>query len=256
MSSILILGESGAGKTRSLTTLPGTLSVLEFDPSGERSIRRKLRYVDPGNASTIDELDPPLTDKDAAVFRYLSIGQTIGKDFRMDNRWLNQKRMYDLYILDINYLLTKSQTIQNIACDPLTGLSHVAKGACFANAGNKGPTFKDWDLFAEKCLEIIEVAQGVESKNFIMTAHIQTEKDEITGAIKETPFADGKKLPRTIMQLFDVVYLAMYKDGDYVWRTRPTDNLTSIRNRLIDQDDVEEYIPQDFSKLLAILPKK
>lgn len=256
MSSILILGESGTGKTRSLTTLPGTLAVAEFDPSGERSIRRELRYIDPGDANTIDEMDPPLADTDAAIFRYLSINTTIGKDFRMDNRWMNYNRMYTLYLLDMNYLLVNSKTVKNVVCDPLTGLSRVAKGACFANAGTKGPTFKDWDLFAEKCLEIIEVSQSVEEKNFIMTAHIQTEKDEITGAIKETPFADGKKLPRTIMQLFDVVYLAVYKDGEYLWRTRPTEMMQSIRNRLVDQEDVPEYIEQDFGKLLAIMPKK
>ena len=88
-----------------------------------------------------------------------------------------------------------------------------------------------------------------------MTAHLQTEKDGITEAIKETPFADGQKIPRTIMQSFDVVYQSMYRDGQYVWRTKPTETLQSIRNRLIDGNDLPEYIDQDFSKLLMVLLK-
>ncbi len=255
MSSILILGQSGTGKTRSLTTLPGTLVVSEFDPSGERSIRRSLRYFEPGDADQIAELDD-FTDKDAAVIRYLSIAKIVTKDYKLDAKYLNHKRMLDLYILDTNVLITKADNIQNIACDPLTGLSKVAKGAIFAGAGTKGPTFRDWDLFAEKVLEICEVCQGYESKNFIMTAHLQTEKDAITEAIIQTPYAEGQKISRTIMQAFDVVYLAVYRDGQYVWRTKPTETLQSIRNRLIDGDDVPDYIPQNFTDLLSVMPKK
>lgn len=251
MSSILILGPSGSGKTRSLTTLPGTICVAEFDPSGERSIRRPLKYFDPGDADKIEELSAD----EVAVIRYLSIQKTITKDFKLDSKQLNQKRMLDLFVLDTNILL-KNDNIQNIAIDTLTGLSRIAKGACFSGAGTKGPTYRDWDLFAEKVLEIIEVAQGNEDKNLIVTGHLQTEKDAVTEAIKETPYAEGQKISRTIMQAFDIVYLAAYRDGQYVWRTKPTETLQSIRNRLIDGDDVAEYIPQDFGKLLAVLPKK
>lgn len=253
MASILILGESGTGKTRSLTTLPGSLFVAEFDPSGERSIRRELKYYDPGDADKI--IEDELTEKQAAIIRYLSISKSITKNFRLDDRWLGQKRIMDLFILDVNQLLTGDNSIRNIAVDPLTGLSRIAKGACFATAGTKGPTFKDWDLFAEKVLEVVEVSQGYEAKNFILTAHIQTEKDAITEAIKESPYADGKKIPKTLIQAFDIVYQAMYRGGEYVWRTKPTETMQSIRNRLIDGDELGEYIPQDFGKLLDILPK-
>lgn len=254
MASILILGGSGTGKTRSLSTLPGTLAVAEFDPSGERSIRRKLRYFDPGDAEQIAQAED-LQQDEAAVIRYLSIQKTITKEYRLDSKQLQQKRMLDLFILDTNILLTQAENTQNIACDPLTGLSRVAKGAIFSQAGTKGPTFRDWDLFAEKILEIVEVAQGQESKNFVMTAHLQTEKDAITEAIKESPYADGQKISRTIIQAFDIVYLAIYKDGEYQWRTKPTETLQSIRNRLIDGDDLPDYIPQDFGKLLSVIPK-
>lgn len=266
MASILILGESGTGKTRSLTTLPGNLFVAEFDPSGERSIRRRLHYYEPGDANKIadnepgtdakgNKLEDGLSSTEAAIIRYLSISKTITKNFRLDDRWLGQKRIMDLFILDVNLLLTGDNNIQNVVVDPLTGLSRIAKGACFATAGTKGPTFKDWDLFAEKVLEIAEVSQGYEAKNFVLTAHIQTEKDAITEAIKESPYADGKKIPRTLMQAFDVIYQAMYRDGKYVWRTKPTETLQSIRNRLVDGDELPEYIDQDFSKLLSALPK-
>jgi hypothetical protein len=253
MSSILILGPSGSGKTRSFTTLPGSLAVAEFDPSGERSIRRKITYFDPGDADKIDEANLP--EDEVAVIRYLSIQKSITKEFRLDSKQLNQKRMLDLFILDTNVLL-KDSKIQNIAIDTLTGLSRIAKGACFAGAGTKGPTYRDWDLFAEKVLEIIEVAQGNDEKNLIVTGHLQTEKDAVTEAIKETPYAEGQKISRTIMQSFDVVYLAIYRDGKYVWRTKPTETLQSIRNRLVDGNDLEEYIPQHFGDLLKVLPKK
>lgn len=253
MSSILIVGKPGSGKTRSLTTLPGSLFIAEFDPSGERSIRREPIYFEPGDAEKVSEAE--LTDTNVAIIRYLSIGKTVSKEFRMDNRQLNYKRMMDLFILDVNYLLAKS-TIKNIVCDPLTGLVRVAKGACFAQAGPKGATFKDWDLFAEKVLEIVEVAQAFEDKNFIVTAHITTEKDAITEAIEEKVYTDGQKIPRTIIQAFDIVYQSVYRNGEYVWRTKPSDTFQSIRNRLIDGDDVEEYVPQDFTKLLATMPRK
>ena len=253
MASILILGGSGTGKTRSLSTVPGTLHVAEFDPSGERSIRRQFKYFEPGDADQI--VDAELTDKDASIIRYLSIAKTITKEYRLSARQLMQKRMLDLFILDTNMLLTGENNIRNIAVDPLTGLSRVAKGAIWASAGAKGATWRDWDLFAEKILEIVEVSQGYDQKNFILTAHLQTEQDGITEAIKETPYADGQKIPRTITQAFDIVYQSMYRDGNYVWRTKPTETLQSIRNRLIDGNDLPEYIDQDFTKLLSMLPK-
>ncbi len=253
MASILILGGTGTGKTRSLSTLPGTLVVGEFDPSGERSIRRKRRYFEPGDAEQIAEAD--LKPDEAAIIRYLSIQKTVTKDYRLDAKQLMQKRMLDLFILDTNILLTQADNVQNIATDPLTGLSRIAKGAVFSQAGTKGPTYRDWDLFAEKILEIAEVTQGYEAKNYIMTAHLQTEKDAVTEAIKESPYAEGQKVSRTIMQAFDIVYLAVYRDGQYQWRTKPTETLQSIRNRLIDGDDLPEYIPQNFTNLLSVLPK-
>lgn len=254
MSSILIVGKPGSGKTRSLGTLPGTLSVSEFDATGDRSIRREPLFFDPGDAERIIEAE--LSEQTVAVIRYLSVSKTITKEYRLDSRQLNQKRILDLFILDTNILLNRDIGPKNISCDSLTGLSRVAKGAIFSQAGPKGSTFKDWDLFAEKILEIIEVANSHEEKNFIMTAHIATEKDSITEAIEERVFADGQKVPRTIIQAFDIVYQSMYRDGQYVWRTKPTETFQSIRNRLIDGNDVEEYIAQDFAKLLAVMPKR
>lgn len=253
MASILIIGVSGTGKSRALGTLPGNLWVAELDPSGERSIRRKPHYFEPGSAEQVAEAE--LSQSDVAVTRYLSIQKIITKEYRLDSKQLQQKRMLDLLILDTNVLLTKADNIQNIAIDPLTGLARIAKGAIFSQAGPKGASFRDWDLFAEKILEICEVCQGYEAKNFILTAHISTEKDAITESIREVPYAEGQKISRTIMQAFDIVYQAVYRDGQYQWRTKPTETMQSIRNRLIDGDDLPDYIPQDFGELLSVLPK-
>jgi len=254
MASILIIGPSKTGKTRSMSTLPGTLFVAEVDTSGEKSLRRKIRYFEAGDAEQIASEETNLKADEVAVIRYLSEVSSITKGFLLDAKYLQRKRIFDLFVLDLNFLL-KDDTIKNICIDTLTGFSNLAKSACFSGSGTKGPVWKDWDLFAEKVLEVVTACQGRTDKNLVVASHIETEKDAITEAINEIPLAEGKKIPRIIMQEFDIIYRTIYRDGQYLWRTKPTETMQSIGNRLVDGDDLPDYIKQDFSKLLSALPK-
>jgi hypothetical protein len=62
--------------------------------------------------------------------------------------------------------------------------------------------------------------------NVIVTGHLQSEKDEITGRGRMTPFVWGKSLPEMIPRLFGEVFQSLIvSDGKggikYVWQTKP-----------------------------------
>jgi hypothetical protein len=102
---------------------------------------------------------------------------------------------------------------------------------------------------------VTEIIQSLVSMNklFILMCHVSTDKDELTGRVKEQPLVYGKRLPDELLALFSNVFRTGHKLGKYLWYTRPQPLFQSIGSRLYD--NMPEIIEQDFDALLTGAPK-
>lgn len=241
----LIIGKSGTGKTRSCQTLPGHKVGQIFDPGGERSIRLDLKQYDPGDGPVLVKETVELDETTVQFINYAALPTQIQSGYALSMRYLQKKRQIDLAIADANPIFD-SPDINSIFVDGLTGMGQAVHAAVF-QSGPKN-TFEAWNQAMEKVLEYYEVGCGRYDKHFILLAHVQTEKDELEGTIKQEPLIFGKKLPGNLIRIFDTVFLSVYLDEKYMWVTRPTAQCDFLGTRM--RDDLPEIIPQDFRLLL------
>ena len=88
------------------------------------------------------------------------------------------------------------------------------------------------------------VTQGC-SCTFVMTAHVDREKDEITGSIKLMTSAVGKAMAKDIPQLFsDVIYT--WREGATWW----WDTATSVVDVKTRNLPINSKIPPDFAQIM------
>lgn len=90
--------------------------------------------------------------------------------------------------------------------------------------------------------------------NTIVTGHLKSDKDEITGRSKQVPSIFGEVLPSMIPKMFGEVFLStIISDGKggikYAWETKPQANgfIQFLGSRKID--NLPRYMDQDFGYL-------
>ena len=89
-------------------------------------------------------------------------------------------------------------------------------------------------------------------ENIVLIDHIDSDKDEITGAISEFPVGPSKNMGKNLGRNFDEIYLQKQEGSDYVWRTR-RNGLFQAGSRL----NLPELIkPATYEELSKYLPKK
>ena len=79
-----------------------------------------------------------------------------------------------------------------------------------------------------------------------MIAHIEPEKNEVTGGVKNYPSTLGRKLGPIIPTYFQDVILASVSHGDFYWTTVSGDTDTVGRNL-----PLKDKMSPDFAPLLA-----
>jgi hypothetical protein len=98
----------------------------------------------------------------------------------------------------------------------------------------------DQDIYGkaiEKMKEIIDTGCHLPF-DFILTAHIQSDKDDVTGKIKEEISIYGKKLPELIASMIDDIYYCQEDmssgQAKYIWSAHSQAFLKAMRTRSFD----------------------
>lgn len=162
------------------------------------------------------------------------------------------------FILDENELWkpeAEERGVCHVAVDSLTGLQYnlIDYIVCLRGATKSGWMGTDEDVYGkaiEKMKEIIDSFVSLKF-DFILTAHIETEKDAVTGKVLEQPLIYGRKLPGLILSKMDDIYYAYsdFSSGNlsYWWGTQPQMLLKIIGQRNFDNLPVR--VPPDFERL-------
>lgn len=211
----LIYGKVGTGKTFLSRTCPQPVLIHSFDPGGTKSVRD---MVGPGFI-----IDARFEKEDAYA---PSAYREWEKEFERLRR-ANVFASLGTYIID-------SVTTFHMAI--MNAIMHDAKRtmAVPTVAGKKMlvPEQRDYQYLALTLRDIIKACTALPC-NFIMTGHIETERDEVTGAM-ENALAIYPSLRKLLPTLFDEIYVAqcelssgglkrqllLENTGNYVARSR------------------------------------
>lgn len=238
----LLVGESKTGKTACLDTLPYPLVDFSFDIGGWQSLARqpdKKRVLCEGEEEAwITGGGNPLT-----VIRNLKLWmEKSGRNLLPKERLIvdyahadpvalgqfttTSTELLTSFIYDFNQLWETKKCIEkgvcHVALDSLTSFQRPILEYVVAMNARTITVVQDWGQAISKIDEI--VSSGVALPfDFIMTAHTQTEKDELHGSVKESLLIYGKNLPSILLAKFDDIFLSVAERTtrglEYKWGT-------------------------------------
>jgi len=262
--NILQIGPPGSGKTGNLETLPDSVVHLSFDPGGWETLkrdiprqgRRKRNLVGP--LTTFREwakLNQSLSPDDILVVDYSSLPVRVS----VDKFQQYEIAPWNNFLMDFNEIekiggapVIERRGICNVAVDSLTWMQWtILEGVVYLESRtDKGTCVNDYRIAIEKMKEIVKAFCQLPF-NFILTAHVESEKDDVTGKIKEQVLIYGKNLPDLIVSMISDVYycgvdMSTGTIRSYLY-TAPQMFLKIVRQRSFDNLPIK--MEADFSKL-------
>lgn len=222
-TSFLIYGGFGSGKTHSLSTARLPIYIFSFDAGGAQLPCIK-KLVDAGLAVVDYSVANDVPEK---PFAYRRLSERL-KALHKEGAW---------------------EKFGTIAVDSLTTLAdsimwHVRPGG--------QPQIQDYNTLELELRKLINTGNALPC-DFILTAHIDINRDEVSGAIITSVMVPGRVTKEKIPQQFSEVYVAeptaatKTEDIVYKFATRPRGKLKA-RTR-IGSGIFDEYVPMDFMAL-------
>ncbi len=245
---VLLMGPAGTGKTYSTRTL-FNIEGLEpihffFEPSMSTisAIKEsKWAYLNPyGKAVDWDVL--------AQVGRHINtLGnkelQEAGVGNKRDfTQWLEMIALFNSFKTkqgeDLGDVM-KWGTDRVLVIDGMTGMNRMARGL---SAGMRPLlTQPDYGVIMFNLQTMFEYLTSQVWCTLILIAHIEKEKDEISGGYVTTVASVGRKLPPVIPPLFDDVILSIRKGDQFSWSVAEAADETQTKNRTLPlRNDLEQ----------------
>ena len=181
---VMLQGEPGAGKTCFATSFPAPIYVFDFDSK----INSAARYHDSARVEQIDFDDYRGGRGSDAFDRF-------------------EKKLAEL---ESNQKLTGKQAYNTIIIDSLTQLSDVMLEALMKRYNTKRghihiPSMQDYQYLGIEFKNYIHRLLRLDC-NIVINAHIQINKDEITGEILRMPQMNGTKTAKWLPTILEEVY--------------------------------------------------
>lgn len=206
---MLLFGDSGTGKTCFATGWPGPIHYADFD--GKVNSAAAFLHGSPKLDEITYENYAPVDDKGSAGLRFNTDLGKMRKDGKLPGT------------LVLDSLTTFSDEMMRYLMRLNPGIKRMdTKGAAT-------PAMLDYQvarLFFKQVLgELLNLPC-----NLVVTAHIQVDKDEITGEILRTPMLAGK-LSRELPILFPEVHRSFVRDRKY-WAQTKSDARFQCRTQI------------------------
>jgi len=222
---MLLMGPTGSGKTTSLRTLlEAGLEVFaiftepRFDviPKAELD-RMHWRYVAPATADW-------RTLRQTAHLVNTASNENIQKMQSIAGSQFTQ--FMDIIALCNDFVDQNGQSFGDVSgwgtnrvlvIDSLTGLSKMARKI---RAGSKPIlTQPDWGVSMALLQEVVDTLVNGLFCHFVLTAHVEREVDEVTGASRVMVSTLGRKLAPVLPVNFSEVVMAKRVQGQFFWST-------------------------------------
>lgn len=246
---LLVLGNSGTGKTGALASLAAAgyrLFICDFDNGLDILLDPKV--LAPEHRSNI--FYKPLQDKPVKVGDRLVPRATAWSDFmKALGDWREGTESLG------NFTTWGERDV--LVVDSLTFATQRAFDDALQLAGRLGQRaqIQDFGAAMENIEAMLEMLYGAACTcNVIMTAHLMMQGDEMSGAKKAVPLVLGQKLAPKIPRLFNNMILAEKKVvGNTVTRCFKTVGTHIVDLKTSKPGAIPPEIPPDLAKLFAVL---
>lgn len=248
---ILLMGESGTGKTNSLRTLisAGITPFVEFLEPGMETIgdifngkqaHYKYRKAFTANWLQLKEmarvvnalpLDGLAKLQDAQKTKHVAFMDLISdaNDFKCD---CCQRSWGDV---------TKWNTDRAFCIDGLTGLSDMAMALLVGSKPLR--SMSDWGIAQNMIMGFLNYIISDVTCTFVLISHQEREKDEVTGGTSVTVSTLGQKLAPKIPAKFSDVISVERVGTKFTWSTAATNAVTKTRNLSIASGLDASFVP-------------
>jgi hypothetical protein len=154
-------------------------------------------------------------------------------------------------IEDINSVAKNVEKVDNLVVETLGPFGDAVLDFIVAMNGRKQTEIQDYKVAIAKLAAIFGSLMAFR-KNVIVTGHLQSDKDDITGKGRVVPLIWGKSLPDLIPKMFGEVFQSFSRGNgkggtEYKWQTKPTDWLGFLGTRKFD--DLPAVIDPDWGYL-------
>jgi len=236
---ILVLGDTGSGKTTQFATLPGKKFAYLFDPSAILSLRgQDIDYEE----FLPSELDLKLTSltKDRGDIKKSSEGAEAYRAWEKDFDEKFDGGFFDKYE---NIMMDSSTTFLDMIMDGVLAIN------------SRGGQWPQQDDYGPQMITFHKVVRAFVSmgKRVYFTAHYNVTKDEVLGRVFRLPMMTGRLVRKIPLLFSEVLSLEAVADGSgkvvYRCQTKPDRLTPNIRTSIKGLEPFED-VTIDFNKPL------
>lgn len=258
---ILIMGDSGTGKTHSLRTMieagitpfviateQNSIQVLNSFPKG----KYHYKYIPPtpGNSNDFASALDMLTKVNQLSYDLLT--KVADPLKQAHNKLLEVVATCNKFVSDVDGVnygdAAKWGTDRCLVLDSLSGLSEMAFALVVGNKPVRA--MPDYQVAQQSLRMLLNIAVSIQCP-FVLIAHLSREKDEITGGTTITASTVGQKLGPDLPRMFSDVIRAKREGTKYTWDTADSQAIVVGRHLPTAQN-----LPADFRPLFAEWVKK
>jgi AAA domain len=253
-SKVLLLGDSGCGKTYAFRSLP-PLGITPFILATEPNIEDVLgdipcpklhwHYIAPANPDWETLIDSAKKINTLPFKALADMGDI-------------NKQKYNQFIQLLEALhnfkcdrcgeafgdVSKWGPDRALGLDSLTGLNQMAMNLVVGSKPVK--SMADWQIAMDNLERIINKLTTDTKAWFILTAHLERETDEVTGGIQLMASTLGKKLAPKLPRFFSDVVHVIRQGTTFKWSTASLNVALKARNL-----PISDNLTADFKQLFT-----
>jgi hypothetical protein len=269
--NVMLVGATGTGKTFACGTFIATYDSKArkwiADPQEDRQVKEVFHVFTEQSMETLSEIrcsegyhysyvPPACPDWDEMEKSALDINRLSMKALSM-REGIN-KQEYDQFIVLL-------KALHNFKCDRcgkefgdvsswdnnralvLDGLSGISIMAMDLVVGSKPvKSVADWGIAMDRVSRIVMKLCADTNCWMVLIAHLEMERDEITGRVKAMPSTLGRKLSPVLPRFFSEVIEARKEGTKFSWSTETAEVETKTRNL-----ELRSGLPPSFKPLIA-----
>ncbi len=249
-SNTMLVGATGSGKTHAIRTLikTGITPFIIFTEPGMRTLsdlpcsNLHYKYIPPAQLSWNDLLD---NQRKINTLSFKALTQLGDIDKKKYAQFLDVTTTMNDFVCDrcgehFGDVATWN-TDRAIIIDSLSGLNIMAMDMVVGAKPVKA--MGDWGVAMDNLERFLNAMTNNTTCHFILTAHMEREFDELTGATHLMASTLGKKLAPKVPRNFDDVAMCSNKENVFTWSTSALNVDLKYRNLSAGKELPPSFVP-------------
>lgn len=249
---VILFGDSGTGKTHALETLVRagiTPFVIATEQNFMQTLKEHLgktmhyKYIDPKPVHGLDNVLDMVSKINK--LSYENLCKTIDPFRQQHVKFLDVITATNKFVCDCckkDWGAVQDWGTDRAFClDSLSGMSDMAFGLVVGNKPVR--SLPDYGMAQQALKMFLDVCTTQIKCMFVLIAHVDREKDEITGGTTLTLKTVGNKLGPDLPRLFSDVIRARREGTNYTWDTADSQSTVVARHIPTAANQAPSFLP-------------